>query len=121
MLLSELKRTAMRAGEDRRLVVGAINPLQRYYSTLRRHIEANERGETRYSSYAEHSKGVTSKGSPTVEWYIDNIMDEDPYYFRYAINGFGPKRKEYMDYLVSTYYEGGPAVDIYEMPPGQDY
>jgi len=117
MLLTELRREAVRQGESRQLVTTTINPIIRYYSQLRRRIEYWKEHQVPWSP-AEY-RGIT-EGPSTVEWYIESIGDLDSYDL-ISINGFGPKRKEYMDYLVSTYYEGGPAVDIYEMPPGQDY
>ena len=127
MLLDELKHEAIRHGEKRILVSKAINPLMRHYRAYQSqlgkgeeplYIQRDRPGEGR--SYV--AGGISLDSPATVEWYIENIRDISSYDFsRINIREWGTKNKVLTDYLVDTYYAPEPEIDIYEMPPGQDY
>jgi len=129
MLLDELKHEAIRNGEKAVLVSKAINPLMRHYRAYQSQLGKGEElyihpdrpGESfKRRSYV--AGGISLDSPATVEWYIENIRDVPSYDFsRINIREWGPKNKVLTDYLVDTYYAPEPEIDIYEMPPGQDY
>lgn len=100
MLLSELKRLALRGGRDHRRVVQAINPIEAHYNRV---MGGKSQGELAYTRALNRLYGGFDT-KPTVEWYIENVQDFSSDEVRWYVWNFGPQTKAFLDDLVDHYY-----------------
>ena len=127
MLLIDLKDEAIRNGENKTRVSTAINPLMSYYRKYQSSVRKEEPVDYHRAGYSGSKRylyagGISLDDPATVEWYIENIRDINSYDFsRIKVPEFGKKSFAFMNYLIDTYYAPEPEIDMYEMPPGQDY